>query len=60
VKTDDPADDFRSKMVETDFLARVVGFLQDQDSDVCVSSIGVIIGLAEFGTLINYFVLCGD
>jgi hypothetical protein len=60
VKTDDPADDFRSKIVETDVLARLVGLLQDQDSGVCQSSIEVIIALAEFGRLINHFVPCGD
>ena len=57
------SDDFRSKIAETDVLARLVGLLQDQDSDVDQSSIEIIeaiTALANFGWLINHFVLCGD
>ena len=57
------SDDFRSKMAETDVLPRLVGLLQDQDLDVRQSSIEIIeaiTALANFGWLINHFVLCGD
>jgi hypothetical protein len=60
VKIDDSVDDFCSKMVETDVIARLVGLLQYQNSDVWKSSIKVIIALAEFGRLINHFIPCGD
>jgi hypothetical protein len=59
-KADDPADDFRSKMVETDVLTCLVGLLQDGDAVVRKSSIKAITALAKFGRLIHYFVLCED
>ena len=58
--TNDLADDFRSQIVETDVLVRLVGLLQHQDSDIRQSSIEVITTLAKFGTLIYHFVLCDD
>ena len=60
MRTDDPADDFRSKMLETDVLARLVGLLQVGGSYGCQSSIDVIAVLAKYGRLIYYFVLCED
>jgi hypothetical protein len=58
VRTDDPADDFRYIMVETNVLTRLVGLLQDKDSDVRQSAIEAITALAKFGKLIYHFVLC--
>ena len=61
--TNDLSDDFRSKMAETDVLARLVGLLQAQGSGVRQSSIEiieVITALANFGWLINHFILCDD
>ena len=52
VRTDDPADDFRSNIIETDGLAPPVG------PDIYQSFIDVIVALARFGKLIYYFVLC--
>ena len=59
-EADDPADDIRSKMMETDVLVRLVGLLLDQDSDVRRSSIKAISSLARFGRLTYHFVLCED
>ena len=55
VRTDDPADNFRSKMVETDVIAHIVGFLQDWNLDVQLSSINAITTLVKFGMLIYVF-----
>jgi hypothetical protein len=59
-KTDDPTDNFRFKMVETDALACLVRMRQDENINGHLSSIEVITALAEFGTLIYHFVLCED
>jgi hypothetical protein len=58
MRTDDSAEDFRSKMVEADVLARLFGLLQEPGLEVRQSSIEVITALAKFGTLTNYLVLC--
>ena len=55
VRTDDLVDDFCSKMVETDVLAHLVGFLQDSDSDIRLSSKNIITTLEKFGKLICLF-----
>ena len=60
VRADDPADDIRSKMVEIDVVARLVGLLQDRHSYGHQSSIKVITTLAKFGRLINRFEPCDD
>jgi HEAT repeat protein len=59
-RTDNPADDFCSKMVEVDVLARLFDVLQDEDKYVNQSAIKVITALAKFGRLIYHFVLCKD
>jgi hypothetical protein len=60
VRTDDPADDFRSKMVEANVLTGLVGLLQDGDSYVQRSSVDAINSLAKFGRLIYRSGLCED
>jgi hypothetical protein len=60
VKTNVPEDDFRSKMAETDVLARLVGLLQDYYPDVRQSAIEAITALSKFGRLIYHSVPCGD
>ena len=58
--SDNPADDFRSKMLETDIIDCLLGLLQDQDGDKQQSSIKAITVLSKFGRLTLYhFVLCG-
>ena len=54
------ADDFRSKMVETDVLAHLFALLEDQDSVVQCSFVNAITTLAKYGRLIYHFVLCED
>ena len=58
--TNDPADDFGSKAVDTNILARLFRLLQHQDSDTRQSSIEAIAALAKVGKLICHFVLCDD
>ena len=58
--TDDPSDDFGSKAVDTNVLARLFGLLQHRNSDIRQSSIEAIAALAEVGKLICHFVLCED
>jgi hypothetical protein len=53
--TDDSADNFCSMV-----FARLVGLLQDDDSDVRRSSVNNITSLAEFGTWIYRFGVCED
>ena len=53
--TDDPADDLRSKAVDTNVLARLFGLLQNRGSDIRQSLIEVITALAKFGRLIYHF-----
>jgi hypothetical protein len=60
VKTDNPADNLRSKMVETDVLAHLVHLLQYEDLEERWSSVKIITALAKFGRLIYHFVLCED
>jgi hypothetical protein len=60
MKTDNLADNFRSKMVETDVLACLVGQLQVKTAGPPQPSINVISALAKFGRLIYHFVLCED
>ena len=60
VRTDDSADDFYSKVVETNVLTRLFGLLQHQDSDIRQSSIEAIAALAKVGKFICHFVLCED
>ena len=57
-KTDELADDFHSKLMETDVLVCLVGLLQDQNSDVRQPSIEAVTALAKIGRLIHHFVLC--
>jgi hypothetical protein len=57
--TDDPTDDFRSKM-EADVLARVFGLLQDPGWGARQLAIAAITAFAKFGRLIYHFVLCED
>jgi hypothetical protein len=59
-KAEDLADGFRSKMVEADILACLVGLLQDGVATVRITSIKAITALAEFGRLIYHFLLCED
>jgi hypothetical protein len=59
-RTDDLADNFRFKMVESDVLSHTVGLLQDYYPDVRQSVIELITALAKFGRLIYYSVLCED
>jgi hypothetical protein len=59
-RTDDPADDFRSKMVETDVVAHLVGFLQDGNLSTRRLFMDAITSLAKFGTWIYHFGLCED
>ena len=59
-KTDDPADNFRSEIVESDVLVHLVDLLQYQNSDECQLSIKAITTLAKFGRLIYQFALCKD
>jgi hypothetical protein len=54
-RADDPAADFCSNV-----LARLVGWLQDDHSDVRRSSVNTIIRLAKFGRLIYHSGLCED
>ena len=54
-RTDDAADDFRSKIVETDVLTHLIGLLQHQRKDVQWSSIIIITTLAKFGRFIYSF-----
>ena len=60
MRTDDPADYFRSKMAETAVLAYLFDLLQDKSGDIQRSSIKIIIALARFGRLIYHFVPCED
>ena len=57
-RTDDPADDFRSKMMETNILACLVDLLRSKVSDVSQLSIDAIAALAKFGRLTSHFLLC--
>ena len=50
-RTDDPVDDFRSKMIETDLLTHLLDLLQHRDLEVQGLSIKIIIALAKFGRL---------
>ena len=59
-RTHDPADNFRFKMVEKNVLARLIGLLQDRNSDILQSSIKAIDSLAKFGGLLYRFILCKD
>ena len=59
-RTDDPADDFRSKMVETYVLARLRALLEHHNSVVRRTSINAITTLAKSGKLIYHFVVCED
>ena len=52
-KIDDPADNFRSRMVETNFFDRIFDLLQDLGWGACQSSAEVITALAEFCRLIS-------
>ena len=56
-RTDDPADDFGSKIVETGALDRLVRLLQHGDKNIQNSSIDTITIFAEFGRLLSYFEL---
>ena len=47
-------------MMETNDIARLVGLLRNQSSNVRQSSINVIATLAKFGKLLFHFVLCED
>ena len=58
MRTDDSAEDFRSKMVEAHVLARLFGMFQEPSLEVRQSSIDVITASAKFGGLTNYLVLC--
>ena len=58
-RTNDPTDDFRSQMLETDVLSRLLGLLQDQGLDVRQSSTEAITTFAMFGRLMYQFVLWG-
>jgi hypothetical protein len=60
VRIDDPADDFRSKLVEADVLASLFDLLQDDFPHVRRSAIEAITALAKFGGLIYHFVLRDD
>ena len=55
VRTDNTADDFRSKIFETDVLARLVGLFQDWNERVRWSSVISITTLVKFGGLLYYF-----
>jgi hypothetical protein len=59
-RTDEPADDFHFKMVETEVLAGLVGLLEDRDSSAQRLSMGAITTFAEFGRFIYHFGLCED
>ena len=54
------ADDFRSKMVETDTLACLLDLVKDHDSDVRRLSVNAITTLAEFSGFPYHFVLCKE
>lgn len=58
--SDDPADNLRSKMVKTAICSYLVGFLQDGNLDIQLSSIKAITTLATFGRLMHLFGLCED
>jgi hypothetical protein len=60
VRTNDSADDFRSKMVETDVVSRIFGLIQDSGWGTRWSPVKAIAALGKFGRLIYYFVLCKD
>ena len=49
------ADDFCSKLVETDVLARLFGMLESQDSDIQRLSVNAITTFAEFGEFLYPF-----
>ena len=51
MRTDNPADNFCSKMVETDVLDSLVGLLH-QDSNIQSSSIEAITALVKLGRLV--------
>ena len=57
MRTDDSAEDLRSKMVEAHVLAGPFGLLQESSLYVRQSSIDMTAS-AKFGGLTNYFVLC--
>ena len=57
-RTDDLADDFRSKLVETDVLTHLIGLLQDRRTEVQWTSMIVITTLAKFCKVICHFVQC--
>ena len=59
-RTDDPADSFRSKIVQTDALDHLVRVLQDGDENIQKSSIDTITIFAKFGRLLSYFELFED
>jgi hypothetical protein len=59
-RTDDSADDFHSKMVETDFLGRLFVLLRDDNRDVQTSSFSALTSLAKLGRLIYHSGLCED
>ena len=60
MKTDDPSGNFRSKMMETDFLGCLVNLLQYWSDNAKKSSIKAITALVKFSKLIYYFVLYKD
>ena len=60
MKTDDLADDFHSKMVETYVISRLVDLLQDSDWGAYESSVETVTALVKFGTLLYHLVLCED
>ena len=64
-RTDDPADDFRSKIMErllVDFVPRLSRLSKSREgkSGSYGSYVDVIVALANFGRLIHNFVLCKD
>ena len=58
--TDNSADDFRSKMVETGVYSCLISWLQDGDENVRSSSMEIMTTLAKFCRSIRHFVLCED
>jgi hypothetical protein len=59
-RTDDPADDFYSKMVEIDVVAHLVGFLQDGNLSTPKLSMDAITTLTKFGRSVYHFGMCED
>jgi hypothetical protein len=58
----DLADDFRSRVVETDVVAHLFALLEveGQDSVIQQSFVDAITALAKFGGFLYHFVLCED